>query len=258
MFSERPFVISVAGFDPSGGAGLLSDAKTFEQVGVQGLGVCSAITVQTAELFERVHWVATTIIKEQLALLLQQYPVRFLKVGIVESFEVLHELLMYLERSFPHVKVIWDPVIKSTTGFAFHAAIDKTSFLECCRHIYLITPNADEAKELMNETDAVTAAMQLQLLTNVLLKSCKLQDGSIGDLLLAYGERHELRASLLNGYAKHGSGCVLSSAITANLALDNDLYQSCRLAKAYTLAYLKSSPGLLGIHQSIKSERIDA
>ena len=77
MFSERPFVISVAGFDPSGGAGLLSDAKTFEQVGVQGLGVCSAITVQTAELFERVHWVATTIIMEQLALLLQQYPVRF-------------------------------------------------------------------------------------------------------------------------------------------------------------------------------------
>lgn len=258
MFSERPFVISLAGFDPSGGAGLLSDAKTFEQVGVQGLGVCSAITVQTADIFESVHWVATPIIKEQLALLLQHYPIRFLKVGIVESFEVLYELLMYLKNSFPHIKVIWDPVIESTTGFAFHSAIDKTAFLKCCRHVYLITPNAGEAKELMNETNEVTAAMQLQLLTNVLLKSCKLQDGSIGDLLLANGERHDLRTALLNGYAKHGSGCVLSSAITAYLALDNNLYHSCRLAKAYTLAYLKSSTGLLGIHQSIKSESIDA
>ncbi len=258
MFSERPYVISLAGFDPSGGAGLLSDAKTFEQIGVQGLGVCSAITVQTENTFESIHWTTPSLVRAQLGLLLQQYPVRFLKIGIVESFDVLHGLLVYLEKNFSHIKILWDPVLKSTTGFSFHTHIETAAFLECCSRVYLVTPNADEAKILMNESDAVAAARQMHLHTNVLLKSGKLQDGSAGDLLFAGEKCVELKTDFIDGFQKHGSGCVLSSAITAYLSLDNDLSESCRLAKAYTLAYLKSSPRPLGIHPLLKSAHIDA
>lgn len=81
MQGTRHYVISVAGFDPSGGAGILADVKTFESHGVTGLGVCSAITFQTEDQFMGVSWIPLHQIELQLDVLLKKYEVHFLKIG---------------------------------------------------------------------------------------------------------------------------------------------------------------------------------
>ena len=81
----RPYALSIAGFDPSAGAGLLADVKTLEASGVYGLGVCTALTVQNDVAFERVNWVSAADIRDQIRILLVRFRVDFIKIGLVES-----------------------------------------------------------------------------------------------------------------------------------------------------------------------------
>ena len=252
MQHERSYVISIAGFDPSAGAGILADIKTFEQLGVHGLGVCSALTVQTEKKFTGVRWISIDEIILQLQKLLEHYSVRFVKIGIVESMELLDEILRFIHKDFPHVKIIWDPIIKATTGFEFHHTIDKLLFMKCCSEVFLITPNSSEAMQLVNEQDAYVAAGQIALVTSVFLKSYISKDGSINDILFHKDMESNFKTDVIDGFEKHGSGCVLSAAITSFLALGNDLKASCELARAYTFEFLRSTPGLLGQHRLIK------
>lgn len=252
MQQQRNYVISVAGFDPSAGAGILADIKTFEQLGVYGLGVCSAITVQTEDQFQSVRWISSEEIISQLQLLLEKYEVDVMKIGIIENFEVLIKILLFLKENFPFVKIIWDPVLKASAGFEFHAAIHYSGFLECCKNVFLITPNTEEVCALLQQTDAFVAAEKLQSFTHVFLKSYKNPDGRVQDILFEENENYNYDTMLLNGFEKHGSGCVLAAAITSFLASGNDLRSSCELAKSYTFEFLKSAPGLLGAHHSIK------
>ena len=251
MREAHRYVISIAGFDPSAGAGILADIKTFEQLGVYGLGVCSAVTAQTEDHFKSVQWVSCEEIMSQLLVLLEKYPVQFMKIGIVENFYVLKKILEYLNEFYPTIEVIWDPVLKASAGFTFHETISKPELIECCRKIFLMTPNAEEAKKLMDETDAMVAAQQLQSFTQVFLKTYETEEGRY-DVLLQNGQQWNFKSAMLNGFEKHGSGCVLSAAITAFLAQGNDLKSSCELAKSYTFEFLRSVPGLLGTHRFIK------
>lgn len=253
MHHDRNYVISIAGFDPSAGAGILSDVKTFEQLNVYGLGVCSAWTLQTEDAFLKVSWIPTDEIISQLEVLLEKYPVHVLKIGLVESLTQLEEILLFLKNNFPGIKIIWDPILKASAGFAFHPAIDQSRFLNCCREIFLITPNADEVMQLMREPDVLVAAEKLSAITSVFLKSFVNPAGSMWDVLFTGHKKYFLETEILESYRKHGSGCVLSSAIAAFLANGNDLQLSCELAKAYTFQFLKSSPTLLGEHAKIKS-----
>src|SRR5436190_9108916 len=99
--TERKQVISIAGFDPSGGAGILADVKTFESLGVYGFGVCSAITLQTENEFKGVAWIPLHQIELQLDTLLQRYEVEFLKIGLIQSLEVLDQLVQAIIKKYP-------------------------------------------------------------------------------------------------------------------------------------------------------------
>ena len=85
MPKVRPYCLTIAGFDPSGGAGILADCKTFEQNKTQGLAVITANTLQTEDSFKRVDWMTDEIILEQLNLLLDRYKIRFIKIGLIVS-----------------------------------------------------------------------------------------------------------------------------------------------------------------------------
>ena len=117
---KTPFVLSIAGFDPSSGAGIGADLKTFEATGSYGLGVCSALTFQNEDIFTGVHWTAWEDIKKQCDLLLQKYNVEFLKIGLIESFEILDRLLDYLLDQDKRLKIIWDPILDASYGISFH------------------------------------------------------------------------------------------------------------------------------------------
>ena len=91
MQPERKYVMTVAGFDPSGGAGLLADVKTFEQCGVYGLGVNTANTLQTADKFHSIEWSKLNDVLKAIEVLLSEYPVSVVKTGIMPSFDFLYE-----------------------------------------------------------------------------------------------------------------------------------------------------------------------
>jgi hydroxymethylpyrimidine/phosphomethylpyrimidine kinase len=250
--AERKQVISIAGFDPSAGAGILADIKTFEQLGVYGFGVCSAITLQTEDEFKGIAWIPVHQIELQLDTLLQKYDVKFLKIGLIQTLEVLDELVQTIRRKYPSVKMIWDPILRTSSGFQVFQKAEERLLYEILSQVYLVTPNSDEAKNLMHAENALLAAKEIGRFTNVFLKSYSDSQQEHCDILIEKGREYFFQTEMHNGYEKHGSGCVLSAAIAASLAKGHDLKFSCGGAKAYTLEFLKSSEGLLGEHHRIK------
>lgn len=251
MQGTRHYVISVAGFDPSGGAGILADVKTFESHGVTGLGVCSAITFQTEDQFMGVSWIPLHQIELQLDVLLKKYEVHFLKIGLIQSLKVLDELIRHIRQLYPQVTIIWDPILKASAGFQFHHEVDENLLYEILSQLFLITPNNEEAMQLMKENDSFVAAKTMSRFCNVFLKSWKDESQNHFDVLFESRNGIRLKSEFIEGVSKHGSGCVLSAAITANLSKGMALKAACEEAKAYTLEFLKSSDDLLGEHHNI-------
>lgn len=253
MSLHRPYVLSIAGFDPSAGAGILADIKTFESNGVYGLGVCSAITFQNDISFEKVNWISADEIIEQVKVL-QRFSFGYVKIGIVESFHALDTIVTYLRSVNEEVRIVWDPVLKASAGFNFHTVIDRQELEELCRKLYLVTPNWKEAERMPAAGDAIENAREMSKWCNVLLKGGHSKEGSARDILFVGNEEYDLLHERLSNAEKHGSGCVLSSAITAALTKGNDLHASCIHGKKYVTGFLKSSDTLLGIHKNIEQE----
>jgi hydroxymethylpyrimidine/phosphomethylpyrimidine kinase len=245
----RPYALTIAGFDPSAGAGVLADVKTLEASGVYGLAVCTALTVQNDVRFDRVTWVPLADMQDQLQLLLVRFPVRFIKVGLIESLPVLLELIHWLKAYNADVQIIWDPVLKATAGYEFHPQPAAGLLEAICRELALVTPNRPEALRLMPAATAEAAAETLATWCPVLLKGGHATGPLATDVLLAApGVRHTLATPRLPHGEKHGSGCVLSAAVLARLALGDALAAACRAGKHYTAAFLASSDTLLGYH----------
>jgi len=248
MQQERKYVMSIAGFDPSGGAGLLADIKTVEQHKVYGLSVSTATTLQTENKFYSVEWEKIEAVLKSVDVLLDSYPVQIIKIGVVPSFEYLSQLVSHIKNKNAEIKIVVDPIIKSSTGFDFQKTIDKKYLITVLKNVYLITPNMQEAMLLTNTSDSKEAAKQLSEHCSVLLKGGHNEKEVGVDYLYMNGECLELKPSINNLSAKHGSGCVLSAAIVANLALGNDLKTSCQKAKQYVEQFLGSNSSLLGFH----------
>ncbi len=246
---SRPYVLSMAGFDPSAGAGLLADIKTFEANHAYGLGVCTAITFQTDESFDGVQWIGTEAIIKQCDLLLKKYKPQYIKIGLIENMTVMLNLIRHIRHQSETVRFIWDPILKASAGFEFHTKVDQMLLKEICEELYLITPNIPEAVELGESGAAEMNAAELSKYCHVFLKGGHRADKTGEDLLyVKNGKRITFGGRPKSLFQKHGSGCVLSSAIAARLAKGADLEKACLLAKDYTLSVLESNVSLLGFH----------
>jgi hydroxymethylpyrimidine/phosphomethylpyrimidine kinase len=247
MQTARPYVLTVAGFDPSSGAGLTADVKTFEQLGVYGLAVCTALTLQTEDRFYSVEWRKIGDVKREVKILLETYPVRAVKFGIVPTFAFLKELSAYVKRQNPAIQIVIDPVWKSSTGFVLNKnglGLDN-KFLST---VTLLTPNVAEF-ELMKGTEEPDAFIsRLRTKTSLLLKGGHNLKRKGVDTLYEKVRTTDYLPADTTVAPKHGSGCVLSAAIAAYLAKGRDVRTSCRLAKNYTTKFLKSNKSLLGFH----------
>ncbi|MCW3462531.1 hydroxymethylpyrimidine/phosphomethylpyrimidine kinase [Chitinophaga nivalis] len=248
MEQERPYVMSFAGLDPSGGAGLLADIKTFEQHRVNGLGICTAITVQTADRFLSVEWLPTAQILAQATPLLNSCTVPYCKIGIMEDVSALQTVVRELKQLVPDIRIILDPVLKASAGFTFHDSIRQQAWKELLADIYLLTPNYDEALALAGHTDGEAAAKILSDSCAVLLKGGHHRQRPGYDTLFTGATTHVIPPGHAQVFPKHGSGCVLSAAVTAGLAKGLSLPDACHHAKAYTEKLLGSNPSLTGYH----------
>jgi hydroxymethylpyrimidine/phosphomethylpyrimidine kinase len=250
MPTPRPYALTIAGFDPSAGAGVLADIKTMEANSVYGLAACTALTVQNDVAFERVRWVPLADVQDQIRLLLGRFPVRFIKIGLIESLPILLELVTWLKAQNPALGIIWDPVLRATAGYEFHDRPEAGLLQAICRELALLTPNRPEALRLLSTASPEAAAEALAAWCPVLLKGGHATGPEATDLLLTGTERRELSAPRLPHGEKHGSGCVLSAAVLARLALGDNLGAACWAGKAYTTAFLGSNDTLLGYHFS--------
>ena len=153
--NRQPFVLSIAGLDPSGGAGLLADIKTFQSQGVYGLGVMTASTMQTDKACFRVGWQPEKTVLETVQRLSERFVISAVKLGVLRSRLMLEKILAQIQATLPDAKIIWDPVFKATAGADFfqlepadlsgdHAA-GWIGILKACT---VITPNAVEANIL--------------------------------------------------------------------------------------------------------------
>lgn len=251
MFTNnRPFVLSIAGFDPSGGAGLLADVKTFESLGCYGLAVNTANTIQNDMKFEACHWTSEAIILQQLELLLKSFPMEVVKIGIFENLQILNKVIDKLLVKNKSIKIIWDSVLKSSSGFSFQEPQEFQKNLESVlERIFLVTPNFDEMKMFYPELNMEETIRKISSKTNLYLKGGhRPEDIGLDVLFTTEGESLSFKPVRTDCSEKHGSGCVLSSALAANLALGESLPEASRKAKDYIEKVLASNKTLLGYH----------
>jgi hydroxymethylpyrimidine/phosphomethylpyrimidine kinase len=246
---KRPYVLSIAGYDPSGGAGVLADIKTFEACKTLGLAVTTAITYQSEDRFHGLHWLSDEQVKQQLEVLLNRYKIQFVKTGLVSSLESLEMITDVLLQNDPSAKIIWDPVFSASAGFVFHPEVDTARVEQICQKLYMITPNRNEIAKLYPGINAEEAAQKLAKHCLVYLKGGHDASRPGRDLLYKGGNTEAYNPKALSAYSKHGTGCILSSAITAELAKGTPLRKACLKAKEYVTKVLFSNKTLLGYHK---------
>ncbi len=255
MPKKRTCTLSIAGFDPSGGAGLLADIKTFEQHKVLGMGANTGNTFQNDSEFEGVAWTPIQEIQQQIDVLCKKFHFDFIKIGMIKDIDTLQILLKFIKTKNPKAKIIWDPIIKASAGFEIHASVEKEMLNSILKNIYLVTPNLDEIKFLAGDDDEIKSAKEFSKYCNVFLKGghATKQTGTLSlgrDLLITTNEKiFPFKAKKISSAGKHGSGCVLSAAITANLANGLSLQRACLKGKDYVTKYLISNKELLGYHK---------
>lgn len=249
--SSKPIVISIAGFDTSAGAGTLADIKTFENTGTYGIAVITAYTLQTEHTFEKLKWRKISDITHEITFLLSQYSLKFAKIGIIQNIHMLTNIVNTLYLCNKNIKILWDPVLQSSTGKNFFNKKNLSSIYNIINKIYCITPNYKEALILSEKKNLKDAGLFLSQFTNTIIKGGHNETNKGTDYLFKHNCKTSIEIPPQSSqpiYPKHGSGCVFSSAMTSYLALNYSLEQSALLAKKYTENFLSSHHSLLGYH----------
>jgi hydroxymethylpyrimidine/phosphomethylpyrimidine kinase len=248
-WSVTAVALTIAGSDPSGGAGIQADLATFHQFGVYGLTALTLLTVQNTQRVSRVETVPADFVLSQIAEVVSDIPPGAAKTGALGSLEIV-EGLAEMAGAFPFPLVI-DPVLVSTHGSRLLArdaeSALKNKLLPCAR---LVTPNIPEAQLLTgvtitNETDLRRAA---HLLLNfgcqaVLIKGGH-SSGEPVDYLLDENGWNGFPGKRIKTAHTHGTGCVYSAAITACLALGYEAFEAVAIARDFIQRAIETAPGL--------------
>jgi hydroxymethylpyrimidine/phosphomethylpyrimidine kinase len=232
-------VMSIAGVDPSGGAGVFADLKTFQAIGVYGTGIVTALTAQNPYKFFSTLPISQDYIEEQIDSVMDAYEVEFIKTGMLYSPEIIK--LVARKITEYDLKAVVDPVMVATSGGDLTGEDIADAFN---KHLLpksiLTTPNVSEAERLSgidikSKDDAINA-------TELIDCNCFITGGHLDgvNVISIDDEITVKKQALIETDNLHGSGCNLSSAITAYLAKDNSLMNSCLKAMDYVYEGIKN------------------
>ncbi len=236
--------LTIAGSDPSGGAGIQADLKTFHRFGVYGEAVITLLTVQNTVAVRRVECVAPDLVEQQIRAVLEDIPPDAIKLGALGNIAIIEAVAAALAHST--IPLVIDPVMISKHGAPLMNADAVASFKRLLiPRAFLITPNLPEALALTGEDDPKAAAQALfeSGARAVLIKGGHLE-GERSDDLLLYNGWTEFPQKRIETRHTHGTGCTLSAAITAELAKRLDLRQAVANAKAFVTEAIRTAPGL--------------
>lgn len=240
-------VLTIAGSDSSGGAGIQADLKTFEAFGVFGTSALTVLTAQNTTGVTDIQEVSPSFVKEQIQAVLKDFDVAAIKIGMLyskEIIEVVKEAIKELK-----MPIVLDPVFISKAGSPLLKEDAVEAMKELFKYAVVITPNNHEAKALFGYKFGDSASLEsiIQVPTAVLIKNHVLEiEGkkvSLDQLFFGHQKR-VFQTPYLETTNLHGTGCSYSSAITANLALGSSLEESIQKAKEFINAALLSAPNI--------------
>ena len=251
----RPIALSIAGFDPSSGAGMTADLKVFAAYRVYGMACITALTVQSTLGVRRVEPVAAETIRETLDCLKDDVRFSGVKIGMLATEGAVAEVVRFLAGSgIPRHGIVLDPVLRSSSGreLLTTGGVDRLR-AELLAHVGWITPNIDElgiltaTKSVSRETvPAAAAELQRRAMDagnpdlHVLVTGGHLE--SPDDFLLTPdGQEFWLRGEWVETRATHGTGCALSSALLCQLIDGKGPFDAASAAKAYVTGALKAA-----------------
>jgi hydroxymethylpyrimidine kinase/phosphomethylpyrimidine kinase len=279
-----PVCLTIAGLDPSGGAGIIADIKTFSAFGCFATAAITSLTFQnTTGVFGAIHQTAESI-RGQIEPITEDFTVAALKTGMLPNREVIEETARIVKKNRLKNYVV-DPVVRSTSGFDL---IDDAALEVLIETLFpladLVTPNLPEAERITrmkieNTRDIEMAAKMMQSFgaKNVLIKGGHIpisdfgfrisdleknseiaqdekpntQDRIARDFLFASDNLHIFEAKFIETSATHGTGCVLAAAITANLALGKTLVEAIDAGKKFVTEAIRTASNLGRGHSPI-------
>ena len=249
--SSPPVVLTIAGFDPSSGAGITADLKVFAAHGCYGIACITALTVQSTRGVRQVHPMEPALVRATLAELAADFEIAAVKVGMLGTGAVAGEVRSFLERLQP-ASCVLDPILRSSSGAAL---IDQPDAL---RQLFpmagVITPNRAEAAELsgieisnMNSARLAAAELHRQGARAVVVTGGDMASEAADLLSMDTGgkiETREYTAPRVESRSTHGTGCAFSSAIAAHLANGAGLPEAVARAKRYVREAIINAPPL--------------
>ena len=234
-------VLTIAGSDSSGGAGIQADIKTITFFKCYAMSVITALTAQNTQEVKSIFNTTPKFIREQLNTTCNDIKPDSIKIGMLSDKKIIQEISKFLENS-KISNVILDPVMVSTSGFLL---LKKSAISSLVKNLItkslIITPNLKEAELLTNskintKNDMIKAIEILQNIgaKNILIKGL-IKEKKIYDCLFLKKNKeiHFFMSNIINSKNTHGTGCTLSSAIASNIALGNDILKSVKISRNY-------------------------
>ena len=241
-------VLTIAGSDSGGGAGIQADIKTFQEREVFGLSILTAVTAQNTRGVQGVHPIPLDMVRAQWESVFSDFSIDAIKTGMLVNGEYM-SLLASLYREYTHIPLVIDPVMIAKGG---HSLMQEESIAimrdELIPLATVITPNIPEAEALTgltieNKEDMVKAAYELQNLgsKHVVVKGGHSFDTEKSEdfLLLEDGKEIWLSSERIDTEDTHGTGCTFAACIAAELAKDQDVEKALRVAKEFIQAAIK-------------------
>ena len=252
-----PTALSIAASDPTGGAGVQSDVQVFRSLGVHGTSVITALTVQDSIKVHQLLPAFPSVVLDQLRTLIRDLPPRAVKTGALASDDVLRNVMLGLDLLDAAVPLVVDPVLFASDGTPLLERRGWPSLRTLISRAALVTPNLSEAEQLCERdvssregSEAAARSLVEELGADAALLKGGHRDGPLEDLL-AVRERsgvalHWLPGERIDAGPVHGTGCALSSAITAKLARGDSLEAAVAEGRSFVRAGLRAALALGG------------
>lgn len=253
MKREKPCVLTIAGSDSSGGAGIQADIKTISAIGCYAASVITALTAQNTLGVQAIQEIPPNFIKQQLESIFNDLQIEAVKIGMLHNEKIISEVSCALKKFKPSF-IVLDPVMTSKNGSEL---IDLNTIPILKKTIFpfvtLVTPNLPEAELLLKikinsltEQESAAIKMGKEFKTNVLIKGGHMSGHQSSDVLYLFenAQSYWFHAKRIDSKNTHGTGCSLSSAIASYLAKGFSLKEAVDCAKKYLTKAIESGATL--------------
>ncbi len=236
-------VLSIAGSDSSGGAGIQADLKTFEAFDVFGCSVITVLTAQNTSGVKSISEVTAEFVKEQLEMVFEDFDISAIKIGMLFSNEIIDTVREFIKDL--NIPIVLDPVFISKAGSMLLSQDAVLNMKTLFPYVTIVTPNQFEAKALFDyeENNSKVINKIKELKCAIIIKNHQKNDTSI-DTLYSNQKTKSFETPFLNSRNTHGTGCSFSSAIAANLALGKNIEEAIDISNRFIYHAIKNAPNL--------------